>query len=670
MAQFTGNRYAVIVGIDSYKDQNIPGLKCAGNDAKAIYEFLTNPAQGAIPEKNVSLLINEEANLMNIRSKLGGTFLPRLCQPNDTVIIYWSGHGCPDILAGTDKVAKYLIPYDAKIDDLYSTAFPMEEIATVFNRIRAERTVFFMDTCFSGLAGGRTFMGPGFRGAGILLDTELVGSMPGTGRIIISACGLNELAKEDEARGHGVFTEALLEGLEGKADLDGDRFVEVKELFSYLEHNVPPRAQELGGNQNPMWKGEVKGSIYLSQTTGGGGGGDSESKKPKVPIIAFFGCKGGVGKTTLSNIMADLVAVAPSGPNVLVIDMDHTVRSTTEQRTYYRFTCRTIHGYVKMDSIKDEDVEAEDVTDTIARRGGLVGDPESWGKGHVYVIPSADKDDIDTWQVMAKSTDQHIYQVLRTVIDAAVKKYNISCVVMDCTPDLGRYTAAPAHVASDGFIVRDHLPECDKVMERYRPTLKEFFPDFDANKMHNIYNKAVGTVKSGGYFIVIPYTPDLIVMSGSLLDVGDVQMMLFHQYCLEMVRRLLGKTHPQLIPQNEVIVSKSWMEVIKQAPKLRKSSRFQIPKWLIGIGAAAIAAWAAIAYGLNVDQPALMALPVAGVLLGFLGFTQWQALKEHRKHLDGLLKDGVPYLLEKLATQSGQEGLSKLRSWAKIPVKM
>ena len=43
----------------------------------------------------------------------------------------------------------------------------------------------------------------------------------------------NEVAKENGDFGHGVFTFSLLQGLEGKADLDGDGQITVQELYSY-----------------------------------------------------------------------------------------------------------------------------------------------------------------------------------------------------------------------------------------------------------------------------------------------------------------------------------------------------------------------------------------------------------------------------------------------------
>jgi uncharacterized caspase-like protein len=46
------------------------------------------------------------------------------------------------------------------------------------------------------------------------------------------------LAQERPALGRGVFTNAVIEGLKGGADLSHDRFIEAQELSTYVEGEV------------------------------------------------------------------------------------------------------------------------------------------------------------------------------------------------------------------------------------------------------------------------------------------------------------------------------------------------------------------------------------------------------------------------------------------------
>ena len=263
----TANRWAVIIGVGTYASPAIPRLRYATRDAEAMYRFLTT--KGGYPKDNVLLLTDgagQKPTLQNIRRALG-EFLYRKPGREDMVLIYYAGHGAPEVdTAGTetDGLAKYLIPMDAEPESLYSTALPMDEIQRIFARIPAERIVMLLDTCYSGTAGGRTFMRQQVR-AGSINDQFLERLTRSRGRVIITASGPNEVALESSELGHGVFTYFLLQGLAGKADRNGDGVVTVSELYEYVEEQVDRKARAEGGRQRPLMKGEVEGTLPLAQ---------------------------------------------------------------------------------------------------------------------------------------------------------------------------------------------------------------------------------------------------------------------------------------------------------------------------------------------------------------------------------------------------------------------
>jgi len=124
--------------------------------------------------------------------------------------------------------------------------------------------VMFLDTCYSGTVGGRTFTRQQTRSAN-LSDQFLERLTRSRGRVVITASGPNEVALELPALGHGIFTYYLLEGLSGKADRNGDGIVTVSELYEYVEDQVDRRARAAGGRQRPMMKGEIEGTLPLVQ---------------------------------------------------------------------------------------------------------------------------------------------------------------------------------------------------------------------------------------------------------------------------------------------------------------------------------------------------------------------------------------------------------------------
>jgi uncharacterized caspase-like protein len=74
------------------------------------------------------------------------------------------------------------------------------------------------------------------------------------------------VALEVPSLGHGLFTYYVLEGLQGKADRNGDGIVTVSELYEYVEDQVDTAARRAGGRQRPLMKGEIEGSLPLSRT--------------------------------------------------------------------------------------------------------------------------------------------------------------------------------------------------------------------------------------------------------------------------------------------------------------------------------------------------------------------------------------------------------------------
>ena len=257
-----GKIWVVSIGIGNYRSPKIPPLKYSKNDAIAFVEYMKNNNQ--IQDDSIFLLKDEEATLRKLKNLLG-TELRKKVAKNDTVFIFYAGHGASDIDPNSpdgDGFEKYILPHNADPDDLYSTGMPMKEISEIFSRIVAERIVFISDSCYSGASGGRTFSVAKHRAN--LSDIFLDRISKGKGRVILSASGANEPAKEDDQLQHGIFTYYLLEGLKGEADADKNGFVTIDEIYSYLS-NVIPRVT--GQNQHPVKKGEVQGQIIIGKTS-------------------------------------------------------------------------------------------------------------------------------------------------------------------------------------------------------------------------------------------------------------------------------------------------------------------------------------------------------------------------------------------------------------------
>jgi hypothetical protein len=264
------NQWAVVIGVGAYDSPAIPRLRYTVSDAEAIYQTLVGAA--GFKKDNVLLLTDRterKPTLRNIKWALG-TFLGRSAAKDDTVLIFFAGHGAPEVDTRgleRDGLAKYLIPSDADPDDLYSTALPMDELQTIFGRIEAERVVAFLDACYSGAAGGRTFTSKKTR-AGSVDDLFLERLTRSKGRAIITASRTTEVSIELPELGHGIFSYYLVKGLKGAADLNRDGIVSLQELYEYVEQQVTAKSRSVGGNQHPVMKGELEGVLPLAKVSG------------------------------------------------------------------------------------------------------------------------------------------------------------------------------------------------------------------------------------------------------------------------------------------------------------------------------------------------------------------------------------------------------------------
>jgi hypothetical protein len=236
-----GERFAVVIGVSDYSSAAIPDLRFASKDAQAFYDFLRSDEAGPFPEENILFLKDGAATAQAMREAMF-VFLQR-AQYNDLVVIYFAGHGAPDPRMPDNL---YLLPADADVNALASTAFPMWDVKTALRRqIRAERVIVFADACHSG--GAR-------QGADNPTNGAFATLFEPSRRLTLTAAGDNELSLEDTrwGGGHGVFTHHILEGLRGAADADGNGIVTFDELSTYVTRQV---SSATGGRQNPQRSG-------------------------------------------------------------------------------------------------------------------------------------------------------------------------------------------------------------------------------------------------------------------------------------------------------------------------------------------------------------------------------------------------------------------------------
>jgi peptidoglycan/xylan/chitin deacetylase (PgdA/CDA1 family)/uncharacterized caspase-like protein/Flp pilus assembly protein TadD len=222
--------WAVVVGINAYKSW--PRLAYAVNDAQAVREILIR--KYGFPADHVTTLLDGEATREKILAALGDNLADgRKVTKDDRVFVFFAGHGVTRKLP-SGKSQGFIVPVDAAAESFQSQAISMTNLQDASDAIPAKHVFFVMDACYSGLALTRG----GAAGGGGDRSQYLMEITRRQAREVLTAGGGDEQVADNGPGGHSIFTWTLLQGLEGKADLDGDGAITATELAAYVAPGV------------------------------------------------------------------------------------------------------------------------------------------------------------------------------------------------------------------------------------------------------------------------------------------------------------------------------------------------------------------------------------------------------------------------------------------------
>lgn len=245
--------HGVVVGVGAHEDPKIHDLQFAGRDAEALATLL----RARVPDTHLDVLVDDGATKHNIVHAIRDE-LPTRVRREDSVLLYFAGHGCPELESPSAGPSLHLVAHDTTYARLFATAINLvAELSTWVRRIAARQVTIVLDTAFSGAPGGRTFEGPGlWSGPRVrrLDRLSLHQIVPGTHCAVLAACSDKEVAREDNQLGHGVFTYHLLEIL-NRAALER---VVLAGLHGAIAERVRQRSK---GAQNPALHGNAWGPL-------------------------------------------------------------------------------------------------------------------------------------------------------------------------------------------------------------------------------------------------------------------------------------------------------------------------------------------------------------------------------------------------------------------------
>ncbi|HUJ27050.1 MAG TPA: caspase family protein, partial [Myxococcales bacterium] len=226
-------RFAVVVGNDLGQAPDVP-LQYAESDAARMSAVLQEV--GGVRPENLVLLRGQDASTVR-RTLIAVNDRVRAAGGQSVLIVYYSGHA------------------DAGALHLGATSFELPELEQLVRGSAANFRLLVVDACRSGaltrVKGGTPI--PPF-------DIRLGERVAGEGAVFLTSSSASEDSQEsDEIKG-SFFTHALVSGLLGAADENGDGKVTLDEAYRYAyESTLRASSRSWAGVQHPTFEYEVRG---------------------------------------------------------------------------------------------------------------------------------------------------------------------------------------------------------------------------------------------------------------------------------------------------------------------------------------------------------------------------------------------------------------------------
>ncbi len=242
---------AVIVGNKDYQG-DLPDNPDGSADADAVMALLIDQ----LGYKQENIIDLRDATLEDLERVFGsdkdpeGELAGRIDKkdPGD-VFIYVASHG---MVKEDDGKEAYLLPVDAKLDDLDKTAYPLQELYDHLGKIGARTIMLMLEANFAKNL-DELIDPPNLPE----LEVEAMPVNPVPGLAVFKASDRDQKTIKDPEYGIGLFTRYLIEGLAGRADAaplgNDDKRIDTVELYVYTADAVRTAARKsFGLEQKPM----------------------------------------------------------------------------------------------------------------------------------------------------------------------------------------------------------------------------------------------------------------------------------------------------------------------------------------------------------------------------------------------------------------------------------
>lgn len=236
----------LFVGVSRFDDRRFAEVPFAVDDAVDLAHLFTFEL-GLIEPGRVVLALAGEVRKPETRSRLeelSGAGVRRaqahlttvyrsLAQlraesgPEGLLVVAVATHGF------SDQGGDYLIAADSLLERPEHTGVKVEVLFDDVARAVSPRRLVLLDACRE-----RLTQGTRGRGASRMTESFAEAITGALGQVVLSGATLGGFAYDDEERGNGVFTAAVLDGLRGQATADENGFITVRSLGDFVQRRV------------------------------------------------------------------------------------------------------------------------------------------------------------------------------------------------------------------------------------------------------------------------------------------------------------------------------------------------------------------------------------------------------------------------------------------------
>jgi DNA-directed RNA polymerase subunit H (RpoH/RPB5) len=221
--------HALLIGIGSYAHAAHLNVPKTVADVQAVRATLARPEFCGYPDNQVTLLSNASATRTGVIAALDN--LETRVGIDDTVLLFYAGHG-----AYSDEGYE-LTTHNSRFQHgklVAGSGLRAAELTEKLRGIKAKRLLLIVNACHAGEVS--PVLGAGdepFTGVPLPNNTAAAVLGTGEGRIIITACRDGQVSYIGSGQ-LTLFTQALIDGLQGKGVSSNRGYISVFDLYTHL----------------------------------------------------------------------------------------------------------------------------------------------------------------------------------------------------------------------------------------------------------------------------------------------------------------------------------------------------------------------------------------------------------------------------------------------------